>query len=89
MSHVVNFDKEEPCEVYVGRTSKWGNPFHIGIHGDRSEVLLRFENYVFERPALMKAMRRELSGKVLGCHCSPLPCHGDLIARIANNWQMI
>ena len=25
-----------------------------------------------------------LKGKVLGCWCKPGPCHGDVLARIAN-----
>jgi len=26
-----------------------------------------------------------LQGKVLGCHCKPLACHGDILAELANN----
>ncbi|MGA9841048.1 MAG: DUF4326 domain-containing protein [Nitrososphaeraceae archaeon] len=26
----------------------------------------------------------ELKGKVLGCWCAPLPCHGDTLAELAN-----
>ena len=32
----------------------------------------------------VEAARRELRGKPLGCHCSPLPCHGHALAVIAN-----
>lgn len=28
--------------VYVGRPTKWGNPFKIGIHGDRDKVVELF-----------------------------------------------
>jgi len=29
--------------------------------------------------------KRELVGKVLACHCSPLPCHGHVLADLVNN----
>lgn len=32
--------------------------------------------------------RRELRGKVLGCHCFPLACHADVLLRVANDWQL-
>ena len=31
-----------------------------------------------------KQGNRQLRGKVLGCHCKPLPCHGDYLAALAN-----
>ena len=33
----------------------------------------------------MARVRDELSGKRLGCFCAPLPCHGDVLAEIANS----
>lgn len=35
-------------------------------------------------PDLIEAAKRELKGKILGCWCAPLPCHGDVLAEIAN-----
>lgn len=29
--------------VYIGRGSKWGNPFVIGRHGTRAEVIAKYE----------------------------------------------
>ncbi len=69
--------------IYIGRWTKWGNPFRIGIHGDRATVIAKFETYIRARPALMAAARRELKGRDLVCHCAPLACHGDVLARIA------
>lgn len=71
-------------DVYIGRPSKWGNPFVIGRDGDRAEVIAKYEAWLLSRPALMESARRELRGKRLGCYCAPLPCHGDVLARIAN-----
>jgi len=29
-------------DVYIGRGSSFGNPFEIGIHGDRNEVIKKY-----------------------------------------------
>jgi hypothetical protein len=42
--------------VYVGRPSKWGNPYLIGEHGDRDEVIRRFEEHLLRTPDLMAAL---------------------------------
>jgi hypothetical protein len=36
-----------------------------------------------DRPELIERARRELKGKRLGCYCAPKPCHGDVLARVA------
>lgn len=33
--------------VYVGRPTKWGNPFVIGRDGDRDEVIERYRGWLF------------------------------------------
>lgn len=70
--------------VYIGRPSKWGNPFVIGPDGTRADVVRKFEEYLKSNPALMEAAKRELKGKDLVCFCAPLACHGDVLSRIAN-----
>lgn len=77
------------CDVYVGRPSKFGNPFRVGVDGTRSEVIAMYENWLISQPILLRDVCRELRGKILGCHCSPRECHADVLARIANNWQMV
>jgi hypothetical protein len=84
---VVRFD-EEFCDVYIGHPSKWGSPFRVGPDGSRDEVMLMYENWLLCHPKLIGEVCRALRGKILGCHCAPLPCHGDVLARIANNWQL-
>lgn len=85
----VNFNKE-PCDVYVGRPSKWSNPFPIGLYGTRHEVLELYELYVFARPDLIADIRRDLRGKILGCVCDThTACHADFLVRIANDFQMV
>ena len=69
--------------VYIGRGSKWGNPFVIGRDGDRAAVIAKYERYLRSRHDLLRALD-ELRGKDLVCFCAPLACHGDLLLRLAN-----
>lgn len=74
---------KDGCDVYIGRPSRWGNPFKIGRDGDRATVIAKYEAWLRQRKYLMEALP-ELKGKRLGCHCAPLPCHGDVLARLAD-----
>jgi hypothetical protein len=76
--------QQAPHDIYVGRPSKWGNPYRVGRDGTRAEVVAKYEAFLRANPELLEAARRELRGKVLGCWCVPLPCHGDVLARIAD-----
>lgn len=71
--------------VYVGRPSKWGNPFVIGVDGTRKEVIERYRAYLIGTPALLAAAKSELKGKTLSCWCKPKPCHGDVLLSVANS----
>lgn len=70
--------------VNIMRPSKFGNPFMIGVHGTRKEVVEKFTHYIYENPELMDKAKEELKGKSLVCCCKPLACHGDILLRIAN-----
>lgn len=74
----VVYCKKESYDVYIGRPSKWGNPFKIGRDGTREEVISKYEAYVMSRPDLIEALE-ELQGKTLGCWCKPQACHGDIL----------
>lgn len=82
MNKLVVNCKTSSYDVYCGRPSKWGNPFHIGKDGTRKEVIAKFKTYLFESELINDI--EELRGKVLGCWCKPLPCHCDILAKIAN-----
>mgnify|MGYP001597204917 CR=1 FL=1 len=73
--------------VFIGRPSKWGNPFAIGRGDDRAAVIQKFREWVFapERTVLRAEARCELRGQDLYCYCAPLPCHGDVWAQIADS----
>jgi hypothetical protein len=75
--HVVHC-KKKPYDVYIGRGSKWGNPFIIGKDGNRDEVISRYEVYIMNNPSLIAALP-ELIDKTLGCWCKPKACHGDIL----------
>lgn len=65
--------------VYIGRGSRFGNPFRIGVDGDRDQVCDRFEQEVLPRLDVSA-----LRGKHLVCFCKPARCHGDAILKKAN-----
>ncbi len=79
---VVNL-RREPYDIYIGRGSVWGNPFRIGLHGDRATVIKLYCDYLFSDDELLLRLP-ELQGKVLGCFCKPAACHGDLLAALAD-----
>lgn len=77
-------DPNVPAEaVYIGRRSPWGNRFIIGVHGNRDEVIAKFKAWCSHNPWFVEQVERELHGKDLVCHCAPLPCHGDVLLKLA------
>ena len=77
--------------VYVGRPSKWGNPFKIGLRYqgrilDRQGAVDVHEYWLLNSEKGLKLMGDigELRGKDLVCWCSPLPCHAYTLLREAN-----
>jgi hypothetical protein len=84
MTKVVNVNSE-PYGVYIGRPSIWGNPYShkegtLAIYKTktRKESIEKYKEYLLNNEELLKRLP-ELKGKVLGCHCKPLPCHGDIL----------
>jgi hypothetical protein len=76
--------KREPFDIYIGRPSKWGNPFKIGKDGSRQEVIHKYKEMIIVNTELIKQIPLELKGKTLGCWCKPYPCHGDILAELAD-----
>ena len=98
-TYVVHFRKD-PYDVYIGRPSKWANPF---THKDldktkaefhvtsRKEAIENFEKYLYSSGLINDI--GELKGKILGCWCCKsvsdgseknFVCHGQVIAKILN-----
>lgn len=76
-----------PDFVYIGRhnsyynlpQSKWANFYQIGVDGTRGVVIVKYEVNI---PPALKADLYELKGKILGCWCKPLACHGDVLEKL-------
>lgn len=56
----------------------------IGKDGTREDVIKKYEAWLIKNAELLAACKLELKGKDLLCYCSPLPCHGDVLLRMAN-----
>ena len=80
MTQVVHCQRS-PYDVYIGRPSKWGNPFPLEDENDRCEVIEKYRAWILKQPELMAALN-ELEDKVLGCWCAPKPCHGDVLIEL-------
>ena len=69
-------------DITRSRNGPWGNPFIIGVHGTRAEVIAQYAEWLPRQPELM-ARLPELHGKILGCACrADQKCHGDVILRL-------
>jgi hypothetical protein len=89
LTRVVNVH-EKSYDIYIGRPTIWGNPFRIGKDGTREEVIQKYRDRIMnsKRPEFRNLARKALRGKTLGCYCKPLPCHGDVLAEIAETeWE--
>lgn len=84
--------KMPPNTVYVGRPTKWGNPYIITDWQPRERCIERLREHYVD-PLLQRVIYpnremaiRELRGKDLACWC-PLnqPCHADVLLEIAND----
>jgi Holliday junction resolvasome RuvABC endonuclease subunit len=71
----------EDYDIYIGRGTKWGNPFIVGKDGTREEVIELYRQYARNNPVIMESLH-ELRGKRLGCSCKPAACHGDILLEL-------
>jgi hypothetical protein len=90
----------DPYNVYIGREGRredgyFGNPSIAGrvcavcgqVHQDGAATLPCFEKYARKRVHQDPEFRqkvKDLQGKTLGCFCKPKPCHGDILAQLAD-----
>ncbi len=84
MNEYVAHCKKDEYDVYVGRPSKWGNPFEIGKDGNRKTVIDKYRSWVLTQPKLMEDID-ELRSKILGCWCAPKACHAEILTNLANS----
>ncbi len=89
MPRVLNANRDDCSNaVFVGRPSPFGNPYVIGVHGSRKQVIELYKKWVLAQPNLVKMVKEELRGKNLYCYCSPKPCHGDFLLWLANQTSL-
>lgn len=93
------FHKLPPGAKAIDRRSDWGNPHKVGSPGvpDRATAVMLYERdllagtlkgYKSGRPLSVEHAKRELRGFDLvcsGCKEDGLPCHGDVLLRVANS----
>ncbi len=81
---VLKWAKDNNKYQQIDRYSDWGNPFYLDKDGNRDEVCDAYEyHYLPHKASLIKKIHL-LKGKVLGCHCAPLRCHGHGISNTIN-----
>lgn len=76
--------------VYVGRPSRFGNPYRVGEDGTREQVIALYREYFAAKSEFDSRFREALEAlyaKVrrhgelnLVCWCAPKPCHAEVIA---------
>ena len=89
MCRTVNKYKE-PYDIYIGRPSRWGNPFPVAdkTEGSRQEAIARYREHLWKQIKSGEVSLTdliELDGKRLGCFCKPKACHGDILVK-AVHW---
>lgn len=82
--NLIQWAEQSGKAVRIDRSSKYGNPFLLGMDGNRDEVCDAFElHYLPHKPSIQKDLKA-LRGKVLICHCYPERCHGNCLCDLAN-----
>lgn len=86
--------KKAPYDVYIGRPSKWGNPYSHKqgtkaryLVASRDEAIKAYKRHLWDQinsGAINLEELAALSGKTLGCWCHPKPCHGEVILAAAD-----
>ena len=74
-------------ERYPKVSSRFANPFKIGLDGTRDDVIAKYRAFITERLKQSPTLYAELltmKGKNLGCWCAPEPCHGNVLLEILN-----
>ena len=71
--------------VSVDRKTCWGNPFKVNgtSKAEQERVVSLYREWIQTQPDLLRRIG-ELRGRALGCWCHPKPCHGDVLAKLAN-----
>jgi len=75
--------------VYVGRPTKWGNPFVVKEFG-LDVAIAKYLEWLQYRIGIEPYFLDPLRGKDLACWCSlDKPCHADVILKILNEQRLV
>jgi len=98
MINIVNRKTYRGEGVYIGRPSLLGNPFRIGEHGTRQDVLAKYRAWLWRQIQQQNEVYRELlrlaelarkGDLTLICWCKQPDedggCHGDIL-KAAVTW---
>jgi hypothetical protein len=92
----VYIGRQNPWQGF--KQSIFANPFKIGEDCSRKQAIVRYRKWLlgtaykdFRQEQRMKILRAipKLKGKILGCWCSPLPCHGDVLIELLRNPKLL
>ena len=76
-------DYSDTVDITRGGGTRWGNPFVIGVDGDRAAVIRKYRARLRRQfdadPEDLSTALLELEGKTLVCWCFPKPCHGNVL----------
>ena len=96
--YTIWYSNNQPSDsqyVYIGNwhwliplQTKWGNPAAKLLKGkdryDMKKIMEAIQWYKENHLPKVLDQVHELKGKILGCWCKPLPCHGDVLAELAD-----
>lgn len=72
--------------VYVGRPTKWGNPFPVPKNATHEDLVYVVDQFRRWWGGSWEEIQEELRGKDLVCWCALCqPCHADVLLEIANS----
>ena len=85
--------KKEKYDIYIGRPSKFGNPYSHkeGTLAEfkvatREESVEKYEEYLLQNEELMLSLY-ELKYKTIACWCKPKSCHGDILKKYVDRLE--
>lgn len=82
---ILAYAREHNLHYYCGRPSHYGNPFRPAERtaAAHQAVVDKYRQHLLNDPYLLAGVSA-FAGRVICCDCKPLPCHGDILAELAN-----
>ena len=102
--NIRHIGRRGPNHVYIGRAGRgesgyYGNPVAIGrtcpvcrgVHKNGGDTLRCYAKDLQRRLEKEEGFAENVSklkGKTLVCFCKPAPCHGDVLAYVADHGEL-